>query len=295
MKQFSFNRFRQLLLSYMADNSKRLLILCGGLYAATLVMFTIGMLAGATLPTEQSPDLGINTGILRLLMGIGYANNVSGLAMMVILTRVFANIESRTGDIQFLMLPATTLEKWLSRVVYVILVGCVLTTAVSYAAMLTWCGVASLMGFEDAGLLMTIMFHPFQAVEMTGLPLPSSLFFLNSATTILEVAFFIYGGTVFRHYAWLKSIAIFFAVVMVIGIGFGTVMCYDIISDINVSGEAAVTKEAVREAVSMTRYSGLFLWTGIEMCVLSPVFIFLSYRRFGKRELESRKYNIVAA
>ena len=295
MKQFSFNRFRQLLLSYMADNSKRLLILCGGLYAATLVMFTIGMLAGATLPTEQSPDLGINTGILRLLMGIGYANNVSGLAMMVILTRVFANIESRTGEIQFLMLPATTLEKWLSRVVYVILVGCVLTTAVSYAAMLTWCGVASLMGFEDAGLLMTIMFHPFQAVEMTGLPLPSSLFFLNSATTILEVAFFIYGGTVFRHYAWLKSIAIFFAVVMVIGIGFGTVMCYDIISDINVSGEAAVTKEAVREAVSMTRYSGLFLWTGIVMCVLSPVFIFLSYRRFGKRELESRKYNIVAA
>ena len=295
MKQFSFNRFRQLLLSYMADNSKRLLILCGGLYAATLVMFTIGMLAGATLPTEQSPDLGINTGILRLLMGIGYANNVSGLAMMVILTRVFANIESRTGEIQFLMLPATTLEKWLSRVVYVILVGCVLTTAVSYAAMLTWCGVASLMGFEDAGLLMTIMFHPFQAVEMTGLPLPSSLFFLNSATTILEVAFFIYGGTVFRHYAWLKSIAIFFAVVMVIGIGFGTVMCYDIRSDINVSGEAAVTKEAVREAVSMTRYSGLFLWTGIVMCVLSPVFIFLSYRRFGKRELESRKYNIVAA
>lgn len=295
MKQFSFNRFRQLLLSYMADNSKRLLILCGGLYAATLVMFTIGMLAGATLPTEQSPDLELNVNVLGLLMAIGYANNVSGLAMMVILTRVFANIESRTGEIQFLMLPATTLEKWLSRVVYVILVGCVLTTAVSYAAMLTWCGVASLLGFEDAGLLMTIMFHPFQAVEMTGLPLPSSLFFLNSATTILEVAFFIYGGTVFRHYAWLKSIAIFFAVVMVIGIGFGTVMCYDIISDINVSGEAAVTKEAVKEAVSMTRYSGLFLWTGIVMCVLSPVFIFLSYRRFGKRELESRKYNIVAA
>ena len=169
MKQFSFNRFWQLLLSYMADNSKRLLILCGGLYAATLVMFTIGMLAGATVPTEQSPDIGINTGILGLLMPIGYANNVSGLAMMVILTRVFANIESRTGEIQFLMLPATTLEKWLSRVVYVILVGCVLTTAVSYAAMLTWCGVASLLGFEDAGLLMTIMFHPFQAVEMIGL------------------------------------------------------------------------------------------------------------------------------
>ena len=295
MKQFSFNRFRQLLLSYMADNSKRLLILCGGLYAATLVMFTIGMLAGATLPTEQSPDIGINTGILRLLMGIGYANNVSGLAMMVILTRVFANIESRTGEIQFLMLPATTLEKWLSRVVYVILVGCVLTTAVSYAAMLTWCGVASLLGFEDAGLLMTIMFHPFQAVEMTGLPLPSSLFFLNSATTILEVAFFIYGGTVFRHYAWLKSIAIFFAVVMVIGIGFGIVMSYNIISDLANSGAATISEEAVKETVSMTRYSGLFLWTGIVMCVLSPVFILLSYRRFGKRELESRKYNIVAA
>lgn len=295
MKQFSFNRFRQLLLSYMADNSKRLLILCGGLYAATLVMFTIGMLAGAMVPTEQSPDLELNMNVLWLLTPIGYANNVSGLAMMVILTRVFANIESRTGEIQFLMLPATTLEKWLSRVVYVILVGCVLTTAVSYAAILTWCGVASLLGFEDAGLLMTIMFHPFQAVEMIGLPLPFSLFFLNSATTILEVAFFIYGGTVFRHYAWLKSIAIFFAVVMVIGIGFGTVMCYDIISDIRVSGDAAVTKEAVREAVSMTRYSGLFLWTGIVMCVLSPVFIVLSYRRFGKRELESRKYNIVAA
>ena len=295
MKQFSFNRFRQLLLSYMADNSKRLLILCGGLYAATLVMFTIGMLAGATLPTEQSPDLELNVKVLGLLMGIGYANNVSGLAMMVILTRVFANIESRTGDIQFLMLPATTLEKWLSRVVYVILVGCVLTTAVSYAAMLTWCGVASLLGFEDAGLLMTIMFHPFQAVEMTGLPLPSSLFFLNSATTILEVAFFIYGGTVFRHYAWLKSIAIFFAVVMVIGIGFGIVMGYNIISDLANSGAATISEEAVRETVSMTRYSGLFLWTGIVMCVLSPVFIILSYRRFGKRELESRKYNIVAA
>lgn len=295
MKQFSFNRFRQLLLSYIADNSKRLLILCGGLYAATLVMFTIGMLAGATLPTEQSPDLELNVNVLGLLMPIGYANNVSGLAMMVILTRVFANIESRTGEIQFLMLPATTLEKWLSRVVYVILVGCVLTTAVSYAAMLTWCGVASLLGFEDGATLLRIMFDNAYALDMMHISYPGSLVFLTFAFAIFEVAYFIYGGTVFRHYAWLKSIAIFFGVVMVIGIGFGIVMSYNIISDLANSGAATISEEAVREAVSMTRYSGLFLWTGIVMCALSPVFILLSYRRFGKRELESRKYNIVAA
>ena len=293
MKQFSFNRFRQLLLSYMADNSKRLLILCGGLYAATLVMCTIGMLAGATLPTEQSPDIGINTGILRLLMGIGYANNVSGLAMMVILTRVFANIESRTGEIQFLMLPATTLEKWLSRVVYVILVGCVLTTAVSYAAMLTWCGVGSLLGFEDAGLLMTIMFHPFQAVEMTGLPLPSSLFFLNSATTILEVAFFIYGGTVFRHYAWLKSIAIFFAVVMVLAFAFGVWMGYHVVTAVTNGSTQAGSAQDVMELVSLTRHSALFLWSGIGTLALAPLFFVLSYRSFRKRQLETHKYNII--
>lgn len=293
MKQFSFNRFWQLLLSYMADNSKRLLILCGGLYAATLVMFTIGMLAGATLPTEQSPDLELNMNVLGLLMAIGYANNVSGLAMMVILTRVFANIESRTGEIQFLMLPATTLEKWLSRVVYVILVGCVLTTAVSYAAMLTWCGVASLLGFEDAGLLMTIMFHPFQAVEMTGLPLPSSLFFLNSATTILEIAFFIYGGTVFRHYAWLKSIAIFFAVVMVIAFAFGVWMGYHVVTAVTNGSTQAGSAQDVMELVSLTRHSALFLWSGIGTLALAPLFFVLSYRSFRKRQLETRKYNII--
>ena len=295
MKQFSFNRFRQLLLSYMADNSKRLLILCGGLYAATLVMFTIGMLAGATLPTEQSPDIGIDMKVMRLITAIGYANNVAGIATMVILSRVFANMEQRSGEIQFLMLPATTMEKWLSRVAYIVLVGWLMPVVATYAGILTWTGVASLLGFEDGATLLRIMFDNAYALDMMHISYPGSLVFLTFAFAIFEVAYFIYCGTVFRHNAWLKSIAIFFAVVMVLGIGFGIVMSYNIISDIRVSGDAAVTKEAVREAVSMTRYSGLFLWTGIVMCVLSPVFIVLSYRRFGKRELESRKYNIVAA
>ena len=258
-------------------------------------MFTIGMLAGATLPTEQSPDIGIDMKVMRLITAIGYANNVAGIATMVILSRVFANMEQRSGEIQFLMLPATTMEKWLSRVAYIVLVGWLMPVVATYAGILTWTGVASLLGFEDGATLLRIMFDNAYALDMMHISYPGSLVFLTFAFAIFEVAYFIYCGTVFRHNAWLKSIAIFFAVVMVLGIGFGIVMSYNIISDIRVSGDAAVTKEAVREAVSMTRYSGLFLWTGIVMCVLSPVFIVLSYRRFGKRELESRKYNIVAA
>ena len=295
MKQFSFNRFWQLLRSYMADNKKRIMILCGGLFAATLVLFTVGMLIGTTANIGKDVPLDIDMRVMRLITGIGYANNVAGIATMVILTRVFANMEQRSGEIQFLMLPATVMEKWLSRVVYVVLVGLLMPTVATYAGIMAWTGAASLLGFEDGGTLLRIMFDNGYALKLLHISYPGSLMLLTYAFALFEVAYFIYGGTVFRHYAWLKSIAIFFAVVMVIGIGFGIVMSYDIISDISVSGDAAVTKEAVREAVSMTRYSGLFLWTGIVMCVLSPVFIVLSYRRFGKRELESRKYNIVAA
>ena len=58
MKQFSFNRFWQLLLSYLADNKKRLMILGGGLFAATIVLFTVGMLAGSTATVGKANVIG---------------------------------------------------------------------------------------------------------------------------------------------------------------------------------------------------------------------------------------------
>ena len=181
MKQFSFNRFWQLLLSYLADNKKRLMILGGGLFAATIVLFTVGMLAGSTATVGKANVIGIDMKVMRLITAIGYANNVAGIATMVILSRVFANMEQRSGEIQFLMLPATTMEKWLSRVAYIVLVGWLMPVVATYAGILTWTGVASLLGFEDGATLLRIMFDNAYALDMMHISYPGSLVFLTFA------------------------------------------------------------------------------------------------------------------
>ena len=268
MKQFSFNRFWQLLLSYLADNKKRLMILGGGLFAATIVLFTVGMLAGSTATVGKANVIGIDMKVMRLITAIGYANNVAGIATMVILSRVFANMEQRSGEIQFLMLPATTMEKWLSRVAYIVLVGWLMPVVATYAGILTWTGVASLLGFEDGATLLRIMFDNAYALDMMHISYPGSLVFLTFAFAIFEVAYFIYCGTVFRHNAWLKTAVT------------------------NGSTQAGSAQD-VMELVSLTRHSALFLWSGIGTLALAPLFFVLSYRSFRKRQLETRKYNII--
>ena len=293
MKQFSFNRFWQLLLSYLADNKKRLMILCGGLFAATIVLFTVGMLAGSTATVGKANVIGIDMKVMRLITAIGYANNVAGIATMVILSRVFANMEHRSGEIQFLMLPATTMEKWLSRVAYIVLVGWLMPVGATYAGILTWTGVASLLGFEDGATLLRIMFDNAYALDMMHISYPGSLVFLTFAFAIFEVAYFIYCGTVFRHNAWLKGMAIFFGVVMVLAFAFGVWMGYHVVTAVTNGSTQAGSAQDVMELVSLTRHSALFLWSGIGTLALAPLFFVLSYRSFRKRQLESRKYNII--
>jgi len=81
--------------------------------------------------------------------------------------------------------------------------------------------------------------------------------------------------------------------VMVLAFAFGVWMGYHVVTAVTNGSTQAGSAQDVMELVSLTRHSALFLWSGIGTLALAPLFFVLSYRSFRKRQLETRKYNII--
>ena len=287
--RFNLRRCWSLLIGDLRNNHKDILLLAG---VAFLVFIGVAIFSvfTPTMTMTSVPGMTISAvqaAAISALSNLGLATTV---AEAVIFSRVFANMSTRSGEVSYLMLPATNSEKWLSRVAYVLLVGGVLILAIYYVS-LYCCGlIGRLFDMESLALLPSLDNNYF--TEMFHFDMPKNINLINALSSFFFAAAFILGGTYFRRLPWLYTalilLATLFVILVVVG-GFGMHYLLD--------GNAQLQLKEAAQAGQLNEMFNImmpWLYTVSIVCgVLGVVMLWLSYRLFCRRQLEARKIRFI--
>ena len=287
--RFNLRRCWSLLKDDLQRNRFYILLLAGALFlilvaVACFSVLTPGMAFG------NIPELGLSSAQVAALSATSNIGMAVGVAEVVIFSRVFANMSMRSGEISYLMLPATNSEKWLSRVVYVALVGLALVMAVYYLAVLC-CGLlGSLFHVESLSLMMKMVFDSDSVTGLFNFHLPWQASLVNLSSSFFVVAAFVLGGTWFRRLPWLYTALILLGTLFVIvitgafGVGYYISQHTDLIQKV----KAAAESHNLDAMFSLVKPLFYYVTTAV-LTVLSIVMLWLSYRLFCRRQLQSQR------
>ena len=286
---FNLRRCWSLLKGDLSSSSLYILLYAGAIFLIALAVVFFSVLT-PSLAYVDNPLLSITGAQLAALSAMGNLGTAVLVAQVVIFSRVFANMSTRSGEISYLMLPATNSEKWISRVVYVVLVGAVLTLAVYYLDVL-FCGVLGWMfDLESLSLLPKMVFDGSYVASLFQFHIPWQTSLVNLSSSFFLVAAFVLGGTWFRRLPWLYTALILLGTLFVIvitggfGIGYYISQHTDLIQKI----KAAAESHNIDEMFSFIK-PWFFYVTSAVLTVLSIVMLWLSYRLLCRRQLQSQR------
>ena len=281
---FNLRRCWSLLKGDLSSSSLYILLYAGAVFLILLALVFFSVLT-PSLAYADNPPISITGAQLAALSAMGTIGQVVLVAQIVIFSRVFANMSTRSGEISYLMLPATNSEKWISRVVYVVLVGAVLTLAVYYLAVL-FCGVLGWMFRRERPAVL----HPVSVSGSSHFHLPWQASLVNMSSSFFVVAAFVLGGTWFRRLPWLYTALILLGTLFVIvitgglGVGYYISQHTDLIQKI----KAAAESHNLDAMFSLVKPLFYYVTTAV-LTVLSIVMLWLSYRLFCRRQLQSQR------
>lgn len=286
---FNLRRCWSLLKGDMSSSSLYILLYAGAIFLILLAVVFFSVLT-PSLAYADNPLISITGAQLAALSAMGNMGTAVLVPQIVIYSRVFANMSTRSGEISYLMLPATNSEKWLSRVVYVVLVGAVLTLAVYYLAVL-FCGVLGWMfDLESLSLLPKMVFDSNYVASLFQFHLPWQTSLVNMSSSLFVVAAFVLGGTWFRRLPWLYTALILLGTLFVIvitgglGVGYYISQHTDLIQKI----KAAAESHNLDAMFSLVKPLFYYVTTAV-LTVLSIVMLWISYRLFCRRQLQSQR------
>ena len=285
---FNLRRCWSLLKGDLRNNRTDILLLAGVLF---LVVIAVALFSVFTpsLTFSQATGITLSGAEIAALTAISNIGLVVMVAEVVIFSRVFANMSTRSGEINYLMLPATNSEKWLSRVSYVVLVGLVFVLAIYYLAILC-CGlIGHVFDVESLSLIPKMTFDTGYFSSLFNFTLPLQAKVVNHVSSLFFVAVFVLGGTWFRRLPWLYTALILLGTFFVLAIGSGFCAGYYL------SGNQRFVDAAVNHDLN-TLFDimlPLFYISSAILLVLSIVMLWLSYRLFCRRQLEARKIRII--
>lgn len=286
---FNLRRCWSLLKGDLSSSSLYILLYAGAIFLILLAVVFFSVLT-PSLAYADNPLISIKGAQLAALSAMGTIGQVVLVAQIVIFSRVFANMSTRSGEISYLMLPATNSEKWISRVVYVVLVGAMLTLAVYYLAVL-FCGVLGWMfDLESLSLLPKMVFDGSYVASLFHFHLPWQASLVNLSSSLFVVAAFVLGGTWFRRLPWLYTALILLGTLFVIvitgcfGVGYYISQHSDLIQKVKAAGES----HNLDEMFSFIKPLFYYTVTAV-LIVLSIVMLWLSYRLFCRRQLQSQR------
>ena len=286
---FNLRRCWSLLKGDLSSSSLYILLYAGAVFLILLALVFFSVLT-PNLAYTNIPELSITGAQLAALSAMGNMGTAVLVAQIVIFSRVFANMSTRSGEISYLMLPATNSEKWISRVVYVVLVGAVLTFAVYYLAVL-FCGVLGWMfDLESLSLLPKMVFDGSYVASLFHFHLPWQASLVNLSSSFFVVAVFVLGGTWFRRLPWLYTALILLGTLFVIvitgcfGVGYYISQHSDLIQKV----KAAAESHNLDAMFSLVKPLFYYTVTAV-LTVLSMVMLWLSYRLFCRRQLQSQR------
>ena len=208
MTKFDLDRFGKVMsrLLVISQRKRSVIFITFLIIFLVLAKFTTPMFSGKSMD-----DIGYKSFVSEVVDFIGI---FSPIVFFVLGTFFIQDLEGRQQRINELMLPATNLEKFVARVLLV---------AVIYP--LTIC--AAFIVADGLQLLISMLIAPEESFSMvvayfdidTYVSADSPLW-TKALSTLTNYSIAIYGGLLFRKLAWLKSIVVFFIVIILFFIGY---------------------------------------------------------------------------
>lgn len=291
---FNFRRFWQLLCQHFVDNRRTIGYVWGGTLLACVTVILFTMLFGSVSPWMEKIPYKVDKNVLLASEGKSYAGWIVTAVMYIFVSYVFINMSKRSDEIRYLMLPATNAEKWLSRVVYVLVVGAVVL--MMYNLSIPICaGIGRLLHIEILIALPQLFDY---STNPEFLEIPPTLQWIFWWTSLASMVFllsaFLLGGTVFRQVPWLSTTAIvfstFLAVTFPLAVGFGKY-----VTESRPDLSDLIKKQSENNDFSWI-YNKLEIYlpyVNVGLFVLGIVFLWLSYRLFCRRQLAHKKIKFI--
>ena len=208
MTKFDLDRFGKVMsrLSVISQRKISVIFITFLVIFLVFAMFTIPMFSGKTMDDIGYKSLVFD--IVRLLRGF------SPFVFFVLGTFFIQDLEGHQQRINELMLPATNLEKFVARV---LLVAVIYPLAIC-ASFIVADGLQQLISMIIAhGERMSMVVAYFDADTYVSADSP---LWTKALSTLSNYSIAIYGGLLFRKLAWLKSIVIYFVVIILFLIGY---------------------------------------------------------------------------
>lgn len=302
--RFNFRRFWQLLCLHFEKSRKTNLLILSLVFFGTVVVLLFSTLLVSAPKENLAKVLHIAPEGLIALSALSNASWMAIVVSFVFVCNVFANMSKRSEEMRFLTLPATNAEKWLSRVVYAVVVGVVLVFVCQNLAIWLCTTIGRIFDVESLKLLKGMAFDSSLYQEAFKDTLPAALFAEATSTNVVTkffiVAFLLFGGTAFRRTPWLYTALVLFGslVVFITIWGFGHTwylkthpeafaeMVFHITS--LKGGKEGFAYYFVDYFVIPT----MRIWKMVAP-VLSIVFLWLSYRLFCRRQIACKKIKLI--
>jgi putative membrane protein len=207
MTKFDLDRFGKVMsrLLVMCQRKINVIFITFLIIFLALAMFTIPMFSGKTID-----DIGYRQLVIDLVPLRGF----SPVVFFMLGTFFIQDLEGRQQRINELMLPATNLEKFVARV---LLVAVIYPLAIC-ASFIVADGLQQLISMIIAHgerMSMVVAYFDIDTYVSADSPL-----WTQALSTLMIYSIAIFGGLLFRKLAWLKSIVIYFVVIILSFIGF---------------------------------------------------------------------------
>ena len=208
MAQFDLDRFGNVMsrLLVMRQRNISVLFFTFQIIFLAFAMFVIPMFSGKTIDDISYRQLVIDiVGPLRIF---------SPLVFFVLGTFFIQDLEGHQQRINELMLPATNLEKFVARVLLVVVIY-PLAICASFIAADGLQQLISMIIAHGERMSMVVAYFDIDTYVSADSPL-----WTKALSTLMSYSIAIFGGLLFRKLAWLKTIVVFFIVIILYFIGF---------------------------------------------------------------------------
>jgi|GEM_PF-1552398 len=299
--RFNFRRFWQLLNQHFEKSRKTNFLILSLVFFGTIVVLLFSTLLVSAPKENLAKVLSIAPEGLIALSALSNAAWIAIMVSFVFVCNVFANMSKRSEEMRFLTLPATNAEKWLSRVVYAVVVGVFLVFVCQNLAIWLCAAIGWIFDVESLKLLKGMAFDSSLYQEAFKDTLPASLFAEATSTNVVTkffiVAFMLFGGTAFRRTPWLYTALVLF----------GSLVVFIIVFHLGLIGHYKTDMEAFEGLTrSFDSLNGGFAYYYMEKVVvptmriwkmvapvLAVVFVWLSYRLFCRRQIACKKIKFI--
>ena len=208
MAQFDLDRFGNVMSRLLVIRQRNISVLFFTFQIIFLAfaMFVIPMFSGKTID-----DIGYGQLVIDI---VGPLRSFSLFVFFVLGAFFIQDLEGHQQRINELMLPATNLEKFVARV---LLVAVIYPLAIC-ASFIVADGLQQLISMIIAhGERMSMVVAYFDADTYVSADSP---LWTKALSTLMSYSIAIFGGLLFRKLAWLKTIVVFFIVIILYFIGF---------------------------------------------------------------------------